>query len=69
MAEMHHNFEISICDPSKNKMGYFMLIQHAWENPSERKGLNLAIFSMLQVKENDELTAICDELIAKVGGD
>ena len=33
------------------------------------KGLNLAIFSMLQVKENDELTAICDELIAKVGGD
>ena len=66
MAEIHYNIEISTCDPLKRKMGNSILILSTHQNV---KGLKSAIFSMLQVKENDELTAICDELIAKVGGD
>ena len=50
MTEMHHNLEISTCDPLKHKMNHPMLIlSHAWENPSEWKGFRNKNSSYLDI--------------------
>ena len=38
---MHHNLEISSCDPLKYEMDIpYLFFPHSWENTSDLKGFN-----------------------------
>ena len=48
---MHHNLEISTCDPLKYKMDIpYLFFQHAWENTSEWKAFSVGILIHLLLR-------------------